>query len=98
MPEKPLAYTGKTRNGSTATIIGYALVLPANSERKIATFVNDSANWMYLIKDIGGVVNTGIPLHPNGGAYEINLTNLYYGAIGVACGVAASILCWTEDE
>ena len=98
MSQKPLDYKGKTRNGAAVTIIGYALVLAANSERRLATFVNDSANWMWLIKDDAGVINTGIALAPNGGSYEINLINPYYGAIGVACAVAAQNLCWTEDE
>ena len=98
MLQEPLDYKGKTRNGAQATIIGYAQVLDANSKRRLASFVNDSANWMYLIKGDAGAVNTGIPLAPNGGAYEINLTNPYYGIIGVACAVAAQVLCWTEDE
>jgi len=93
-----LDWAGKSVNGQTPTIIGSVLVRVANPLRTGATFVNDSANWMYLAKAENAAVNTGIPLAPNGGAYEINLSNPYYGPISVACAAAAAILAWTEDE
>ena len=93
-----LDWPGKSGNGQSATIIGSVLVRVANPQRKGATFVNDSASWMYLAKSDIAAVNIGIPLAPNGGAYEINLTNPYYGPISVACAVAAQNLAWTEDE
>ena len=56
-------------------------------------------DWMYLSKtENQAAVGLGIPLAPNGGAYEINLTNPYYGPISVACGIIAMNLSWTEDE
>lgn len=98
MQPRPLDWKGKSVNGQTPTIIGSALVREPNPYRVGATFVNDSAQWMYLAKALLAAVNTGIPLAPNGGAYEINLSNPYYGPISVGCAVAAQILAWTEDE
>lgn len=93
-----LDWRGKSRNGATNTVVGSALVFNPNPVRKLATFVNNSVNWMYLCKSTVAAVNTGIPLAPNGGAYEINQTNPYFGAIAVACGVINQVLAWTEDE
>ncbi len=91
-------YPGKTREGVTASIIGSVLVLEANPRRKGALFINDSATILYLAKGPGAVVNRGIRLNPNGGNYEINCTNPYYGPISVACAAAAMNLLWNEEE
>lgn len=95
---KPLDWKGKSRSSFTPTVIGSVLVLLANPRRIGATFVNNSGNIMFLCKGELAVIGSGIPLYGTGGAYEINLTNPYYGPISVACGVAAQNLAWTEDE
>jgi len=62
--------------GSTSTTI-----LAANANRKYAVIVNDSDTVIYLALGAAASVNSGIRLNANGGAYEINWTNLYKGAI-----------------
>jgi len=98
MTEKPLDWRGKTREGAIATIVGSVLVLQANAKRSSALLVNDGANWIYLSRSAQAAINQGIPLAPNGGFYEINSSNLYYGPISMACAVAAQNLCWNEGE
>lgn len=98
MENRQLDWRGKSINGATPTVIGSVVVRPANSKRIGATFVNISVSQLFIIKGDIGVVNTGIPLNAGGGAYEINLTNPYYGPISVACAAAGEILAWTEDE
>ena len=57
------------------------LVLAANSDRLYALFVNDSGTVIYLRLGGAAVLNEGIRLNANGGAYEINWTNLFTGAV-----------------
>jgi hypothetical protein len=93
-----LPYPGKLISAVIPTIVGSVLVLRQNPKRKTALFVNDSITTMYLAKNLTAAVNTGIRLNPNGGSYEINSTNPYYGPISVACSVAAQNLLWQEEE
>jgi len=62
--------------GDTSTTI-----LAANANRKYALIVNDSDTVIYLALGAAAIVNNGIRLNANGGAYVINWTNLYKGAI-----------------
>jgi len=98
MVNQPLDWRGKTSEGVVASVIGSVVVLQANPRRKLATIQNDSASTMYLCKDDTAIVNRGIRLNPNGGVYEINLTNPYLGILSIACTVAAQNIMWTEDE
>jgi len=93
-----LDWLGKARNGATVTVVGSVVALEPNARRIGATFVNDSGALMYLSKAAVAAVVTGILLRPNGGSYEINFTNPYYGPIAVACVGAGNNLVWTEDE
>lgn len=95
---KPLNWLGKSRAGVVATVIGSIVVLQANAERVGATITNDSINPMYLAKGDAAAVNAGIRLNANGGSYEINLTNPWYGPISIASAAAGDNICWTEDE
>jgi len=63
-------------------------ILSANANRKYALIVNDSDTTIYLALGAAAAVNSGIRLNANGGAYEINWTNLYKGAIYGIHGVA----------
>lgn len=74
------ATNDKTAVGSTSTS-----VLSANSKRKFAVFVNDSDETIYLSLSATAVINKGIRLNAHGGAYEINLNNLYTGAVSAIC-------------
>jgi len=95
---QPLDWRGKSRNGNVASIIGSVLVLQQNARRVGATIVNNGITIKFLSKGEVAYINQGIPLYPNGGAYEIGLNNPYPGAISVYCGVAAENIAWTEDE
>jgi len=64
------------RVGTTST-----LVLPANLGRKYASFVNDSLEVIYLSLGMEALPGEGIRLNPEGGWFEINMTNLYLGSV-----------------
>lgn len=76
-----IATGSKVTVGSSSTT-----ALAANENRNFAVFVNDSDETIYL--GLGtAVLNSGIRLNANGGAYEINLTNMY---TGIVMGICAS--------
>jgi len=78
--------------GTTSTT-----VLVANTSRKCATFVNDSDEIIYLtLSEDGAILNRGIRLNAAGGSYEINVTNLYNGAVTAICTSGSKNLCVTE--
>ena len=97
---KNLNWKGKHREGVAASVVGSVNILAPNSARVGATIVNNGVNWIYVSKTVNAaVVNAGIPLAPNGGSYEINLSNPCFGGISVACAAAlANQISWTEDE
>lgn len=72
------------------------VILPANPNRQQVTLVNRSLTEDCFI-NYGDVaqLNKGITLMRGGGSYEINLTNLYRGAISA---IAASSLSLTGIE
>ncbi len=98
MPKQPLDWKGKNRQGSATTVIGSVVVLLENSERVGAVITNNGANVMYLAKGDPAIVGAGIPLYPNGGVHEINLTNPYYGPLSIASLVAGDNISWSEQE
>jgi hypothetical protein len=59
-----------------------AEIIPANSERKYAAFLNNSTVDITLIlgETNKAALNKGIVLRP-GGSYEINSNNLYVGVV-----------------
>ena len=61
--------------------------LASNPNRKSATFVNDSANTIYLGLEDAAVVGSGIRLNANGGSYEINYINRFTGLVTAIAGV-----------
>ena len=95
---KPFDWLGKDTNGNVASVVGSVLVLQGNARRRNATVVNDGVTIKYLCKADLALVNTGIPLYPNGGSYEINYTNPYYGPLSIFCTVAAENVAFTESE
>ena len=56
-------------------------ILAANSNRKYAVIINDSDSAIYLALAAPAVAGQGIRLNASGGAYEVNWTNMYKGAI-----------------
>ena|SRR3990167_3755288 len=72
-------------------------VLPTNIARKGATFVNDSNNKIYLGLGNVATLGKGIPLMPNGGAYEINWSNMFTGTISAMNNTGWSPLSVMEE-
>lgn len=71
-------------------------VLSANETRKHVVFVNDSDEDIYLSLSDTAVINEGIRLNAHGGSYEINLNNLYTGAISAICASGSKNLTVVE--
>ncbi len=86
-----VATTGKQAIAAVSTA-----VLAANAARIFAQFVNDSDEVIYLDLSATAVMNEGIRLNANGGAFEINHTNLYTGAITAICATGGKNLTVTE--
>lgn len=66
------------------------ILLPVTPERKQLTLINNSSNRIiYLNYGATASLDSGIALYPNGGSYEINLSNPYKGLIsGISDGSA----------
>ena len=60
-------------------------VLAVNTARTFAALVNDSDEIIYLSLSGTAIANKGIRLNVGGGSYEINMTNLYTGAVFAIC-------------
>lgn len=71
-------------------------VLAANANRNFAVFVNDSDEVIYLSLSGTAVMNEGIRLNAAGGAYEINVLNMYTGDISAICSSGTKNLTLTE--
>ena len=70
----------KVTVGSTST-----LILKGKGSRKFAVLVNDSDETIYLALGEAAVLNEGIRLNAEGGAYEINANNPHDGAVYGIC-------------
>jgi len=91
LPSVATATPTKISVGSSDTQI-----LVANASRKFAVFVNDSDEVIYLSLSATAVINEGIRLNAHGGAYEINLMNLYTGEVAAICSSGTKNLTVTE--
>lgn len=85
------ARTGPAGVGTTSVV-----VFKANAERTAATFVNDSPSVIYLRLGDDAVVNTGIRLNRDGGSFEINELNMFYGPVSAIGAAAGLTLCSQE--
>lgn len=73
------------------------LLLPSNPSRLQATFVNHHASAkIYLNYGATAQQGLGICLMPNGGSYEINQTNPYFGVISAVSSSANATLSGLE--
>lgn len=91
LPSVSTATPTKVAVGAVSTA-----VLVANANRKFTVFVNDSDTVIYLSLSGTAVMNEGIRLNAAGGNYEINLINLYLGAVTAICAVAGKNLTVTS--
>lgn len=80
LPSVTTATNTKVSVGSSDTT-----VLASSATRKFAVFVNDSDETIYLSLSATAVQGEGIRLNAGGGAYEINLMNLYTGEVSAIC-------------
>lgn len=78
---------------------GATQLMPANKHRTAAFIVNFSSETIFLALGVDAAVGAGIPLNANGGAFEINKTNLWKGSISCIHGGAGNkVLCAVEIE
>ena len=79
---------------TTAVAITSTLVMEADSARTSAEFVNDSDVTIYLALGNDAALNQGIRLNAAGGAFEININNLFRGQVNaIHGGVGTKVLC-----
>jgi len=87
-----------SRDRTANTGVASIRVLENNENRTYASFINNSANIIWLAKADVALVNQGIRLNANGGSYEITPLNPWKGRVAAIAAGAASVLCITEDE
>lgn len=91
LPSIAAATPGNVAVGAVTTV-----VLALNATRLFAQFVNDSTEEIYLAQGAAAVMNEGIRLNRAGGSFEINLTNLFTGAVNAICASGGMNLTVTE--
>ena len=92
----PAVATATTGAGNIAVTNTSISVLAAKSDRRAATFVNDSDEVIYLALTATAVASKGIRLNAAGGSYQIDATNLYTGAVAAICATNTKNLVVTE--
>ena len=87
-----------TGSGSVTIATASTTIIGENLSRATATFVNDSNEIIYLRLGSGSAnaIGEGIRLNANGGAFEINSTNLFSGSVSAICLSGSKNLCYTE--
>ncbi|GAI08311.1 unnamed protein product [marine sediment metagenome] len=89
----------KSQDHTANIAITAADVLVPNKFRTAAFFTNDSDEVIYLRLGQDSALNTGIRLNAAGGAFEINLTNLWKGRVSaIHGGTGNKVLCIQEVE
>lgn len=74
-------YTTAPTNTAVACESTSTLAIATSSGRTYVAIVNDSASTIYLGLGVPAVGSNGIRLNGGGGSYEIDLNNLFTGAI-----------------
>lgn len=82
--------------GSISVANTSTTILSATANRKSVVIVNDSDESIYLALGNTALMNQGIRINANGGAYEIGSTNLYIGAIYGICSSGSKVVTVTE--
>lgn len=91
-------FANTTVNTSVSVGTSATDVLDVARGRLLATFTNNSDSKIYLARGGDAEIGKGILLSPNGGQYEINQTNLYWGSISAIADTAGSSLCVSYSE
>lgn len=71
-------------------------ILAANSGRKYAVLINDSAEEIYVSLGTDAVLNKGIRLNRRGGTFTISGFRPYRGAINGICSSGGMNMCVME--
>jgi len=74
------------------------LVRAVNTSRAELDLVNDSDESIYLSRGAAAVLNSGMRLNANGGAYHMGPENIYYGAFYAICAGGDANLCVSEGS
>lgn len=74
------------------------VVLPANVNRRGATFVNRGSEPIYLARGNSAIAGAGLTLLPNTPGFEINRSNYYAGAVCAIVSTGTGILDIEEME
>lgn len=90
----PVTTISATRNVAVANVS--TLVLAAKADRHCVILTNDSDAVIYVQLGAAAVMNEGIRLNAAGGSVEINLMNLFTGAIYAICAAGGKNLCVQE--
>ncbi len=94
-----LDFAERTSDFSATLAVASVVVMPPNRHRTAAWFVNNSAVVIYLGLGRPATATSGIRLNANGGAFEINLTNLYRGTVqAISAGGSGNSLLAVELE
>ena len=72
------------------------LVRPVTLNRAELDLVNDSDESIYLSRGAAAVLNSGMRLNPEGGAYHMGPENIYHGAFYAICTGGDANLCVSE--
>ncbi len=93
MPINPLLWPIETVTDGAVTVDAVStLALAANTARANAVFVNDSDQVIYISRGNAAVMNDGIRLNAAGGSYEIDVDNMFFGAVyAISAGGQANL-------
>lgn len=97
-PPPVLDYAEKIFDRTTLVLNTNTLIMPANKQRTGCSIVNISDTIVFLAIGVDAALNQGIPLYPNGGAFEMGKDTLRKGAIYGIASVTDKIVCATEWE
>ena len=75
---------------TTDVAVTSTVVMDFDAARTSAEFVNDSDTVIYLALGVDAVVNQGIRLNAAGGAFELNVNNLFRGQVNAIHGGAGT--------
>jgi len=89
-----VSHGGGTPQGFDVEATG-TRIAEANRQRKFLAITNASAEPVYLALAAGpvcpAVVGSGVYLAPNGGAFELNNVNMYFGEIWAIHGAIGTM-------
>lgn len=85
MPDPRIHPIERATDGYGSVTDVSAIIVAANDQRADLMIVNDSEVLVYLARGNAAVARSGIRLNGNGGAFNMNQTDLFLGAIYAVC-------------